>query len=170
MGTIRPSRRKRKACLYEPDTGSITYTLADFKAAVEKTTLELKDLQDRFAASLPESASLIFTAHFMMLKDKNFTGKMAALIEQGGSPVEAIQQVVQKYIKIFSDTPHAYMQEKAVDVEDLESVFSAILKPCIPLLPETGERFSWTQDIYPSDMMKLTADGIRGIVLGGRRC
>lgn len=31
----------------------------------------------------------------------------------------AIQQVALKYIKVFSDNPNAYMQEKAVDVEDL---------------------------------------------------
>lgn len=55
----------------------------DFQTAVEKTIDELKALQDKFAASLPESESLIFTAHFMMLKDKNFTGKMKTLIEQG---------------------------------------------------------------------------------------
>ena len=75
-GTIRPSRRKRKAILFEADTANVTYSPADFQTAVAKTIDELKALQDKFAASLPESESLIFTAHFMMLKDKNFTGKM----------------------------------------------------------------------------------------------
>ncbi len=167
LGTIRPSRRKRKACLYDLDQSGITYTLADFKTAVEKTIQELKNLQERFAASLPESASLIFTAHFMMLKDKNFTGKMADLVQQGHAPVEAVQQVVQKYIKIFSDTPHAYMQEKAVDVEDLGIRLLSHLKAVhTPATKDRGSIFV-TQDIYPSDMMKLTADGIRGIVLVG---
>ena len=83
LGTIRPSRRKRKAILFEADTANITYSLADFQTAVEKTIDELKDLQDKFASSLPESESLIFTAHFMMLKDKNFTGKMKTLFEMG---------------------------------------------------------------------------------------
>ncbi|WP_020588035.1 phosphoenolpyruvate--protein phosphotransferase [Desulfobacter curvatus] len=167
FGTIRPSRRKRKAILFEADTSNATYSLADFQTAVEKTIDELKALQDKFAASLPESESLIFTAHFMMLKDKNFTGKMKALIEQGISPVAAIQQVVLKYIKVFSDNPNAYMQEKAVDVEDLGIRLLSHLKAVhTPKAPDRGTIFV-TQDIYPSDMMKLTADGIRGIVLVG---
>jgi len=83
LGTIRPSRRNRKAILFEADTANITYSPADFQTAVEKTIDELKDLQDKFASSLPESESLIFTAHFMMLKDKNFTGKMKTLFEMG---------------------------------------------------------------------------------------
>ncbi|WP_321495458.1 phosphoenolpyruvate--protein phosphotransferase [uncultured Desulfobacter sp.] len=165
IGTIRPSRRRRKAILLEEDTSNITYSLADFQTAVEKTIDELKDLQDKFAASLPESESLIFTAHFMMLKDKNFTGKMKSLVEQGLSPVAAIQQVTQKYIKVFSDSPHAYMQEKAVDVEDLGIRLLSHLKTVhAPRAVDRGTIFV-TQDIYPSDMLKLTADGIRGIVL-----
>lgn len=167
LGTIRPSRRKRKTILFEPDTSNISYSLADFQTALEKTIDELKALQDKFAARLPESASLIFTAHFMMLKDKNFTGKMKTLIDQGLSPVAAIQQVTLKYIKIFSDNPNAYMQEKAVDVEDLGIRLLSHLKAVHT--PETKERGTIfvTQDIYPSDMMKLTADGIRGIVMVG---
>ncbi|MDQ1269443.1 MAG: phosphotransferase system, enzyme PtsP, partial [Thermodesulfobacteriota bacterium] len=167
FGTIRPSRRKRKAILFEADPSNVTYSLGDFQTAVEKTIDELKALQDKFAASLPESESLIFTAHFMMLKDKNFTGKMKTLIEQGLSPVAAIQQVALKYIKVFSDNPNAYMQEKAVDVEDLGIRLLSHLKAVhTPKAADRGTIFV-TQDIYPSDMMKLTADGIRGIVLVG---
>ncbi|WP_320044937.1 phosphoenolpyruvate--protein phosphotransferase [uncultured Desulfobacter sp.] len=166
-GTIRPSRRKRKAILFEADTSDSSYCLADFQTAVGKTIDELKLLQDKFAASLPESESLIFTAHFMMLKDKNFTGKMKSLIEQGISPVAAIQQIVQKYIKVFSDNPNAYMQEKAVDVEDLGIRLLSHLKALHTPTPSDRGTIFVTQDIYPSDMMKLTADGIRGIVLVG---
>lgn len=167
FGTIRPSRRKRKAILFEADPSNVTYSLGDFQTALEKTIDELKALQDKFAASLPESESLIFTAHFMMLKDKNFTGKMKTLIEQGLSPVAAIQQVALKYIKVFSDNPNAYMQEKAVDVEDLGIRLLSHLKAVhTPKAADRGTIFV-TQDIYPSDMMKLTADGIRGIVLVG---
>jgi len=71
------------------------------------------------ADRLPESASLIFTAHFMILKDKNFTGRMAQLIEEGVHPIGAVKKVARKYIDLFSASPQAYMRKKAVDVEDL---------------------------------------------------
>ncbi len=167
LGMIRPSKKNRKAMLYEPDTSGTVYTMDDFKAALEKTINELKELQDKYAASLPESASLIFTAHFMILKDKNFTGKMETLVAKGQPPVAVIQKLAQKYIKIFSDSPHTYLQEKAVDVEDLSIRLLSNLKASHS--PDTDHKGNIivAQDIYPSDMMKLTADGIKGIVLVG---
>ena len=38
VGMIRPSRKNRKAVIHEPDTSGKTYTLEDFKKALEKTT------------------------------------------------------------------------------------------------------------------------------------
>lgn len=164
-GSIRPSRLNKKAMLFEPDKSGVQYTAADFRKALEKTIAELKALQDNFAASLPESASLIFTAHFMMLKDKNFTGQMTALVDQGTPPVKAIQTLATKYIEIFSNSPHAYLREKAVDVEDLSIRLLSNLKDS-PQSPGKGN-IAVVRDIYPSDILKLSADGIRGIVLVG---
>lgn len=109
---------KRKSILYDPLLLKDPFTKNDFLGAIEKTTRELKDLQKRFAEKLPESASLIFTAHFMILKDKNFIGKMEAMIDQGTPPCEAVRKIAAKYMSIFSSSPHTYMQEKAEDVED----------------------------------------------------
>ena len=47
------------------------YTVEDFHQAVRQTSRQLADLQSRLAERLPESASLIFTAHFMILKTPN---------------------------------------------------------------------------------------------------
>ncbi|MBU2429384.1 MAG: GAF domain-containing protein, partial [Proteobacteria bacterium] len=74
---------KKRSVLYDPVAFEEQFTKKDFLRAVEKTTLELKELQKGFAQRLPESASLIFTAHFMILKDKNFIGKMETLIDEG---------------------------------------------------------------------------------------
>ena len=128
QGLVRPSSRNRKALLLEPDRSGRAYTLSDFTAALDKTVTELKELQDKFSATLPESASLIFTAHFMMLKDKHFTGKMENRITGGENAVAVIQDIARTYIRIFATSPHAYMQEKAVDVEDLSIRLLANLK------------------------------------------
>ncbi|HCY87588.1 MAG TPA: phosphoenolpyruvate--protein phosphotransferase [Desulfobacteraceae bacterium] len=167
FGMIRPSRKNRKAVIHTPDTSGKTYTLEDFKTALEKTTKELKELQEKFAASLPESASLIFTAHFMMLRDKKFTGKMEEKIREGRPPVEVVQELATKYISFFSESPHAYLREKAVDVEDLSIRLLSNLKAA--RRTETAARGSIVvaEDLYPSDILKLTADGIRGIILAG---
>ncbi len=167
QGQVRPSSRNRKALLLEPDRSGKSYTLTEFTEALDKTVKELRQLQDKFSASLPESASLIFTAHFMMLKDKNFTGKMANRINGGENAVAVIQDIARTYIRIFATSPHAYMQEKAVDVEDLSIRLLANLKDAGPGSPTGKGTIAVAQDLYPSDILKLVADGVQGIVLAG---
>ncbi|MCG8566830.1 MAG: phosphoenolpyruvate--protein phosphotransferase [Desulfobacterales bacterium] len=164
-GKSRIMGQNRKSALYGPAQPHSPYTKDDFKRALSRTTQELKSLQDEFAKRLPESATLIFTAHFMILKDKNFTGKMAALMDQGIAPLAAVKKVARKYIALFSSSPHAYMREKTVDVEDLTlrilSNFTEnrdeddLVKGSIVIAPE----------LYPSDMLRLAASNVKGIVL-----
>ena len=167
QGLVRPSSLNRKALLFEPDRTGRKFGLAAFSAALEKTVRDLKALQEKFSASLPESASLIFTAHFMMLKDKNFTGKMEKQIAAGEDAVRAIQDIAKTYIRIFATSPHAYLREKAMDVEDLSIRLLANLMD-----PQAGSTsgkgaIAVAQDLYPSDILKLVADGVQGIVLAG---
>ncbi|MBA3010180.1 MAG: phosphoenolpyruvate--protein phosphotransferase [Proteobacteria bacterium] len=166
-GQILFPNQNRKSLLYGPDPSPSLYTKADFTAAIERTSEELKSLQERFARRLPESASLIFTAHFMILKDKNFTGRMKQLMDEGQGPISAVKEVAQKYIDLFSCSPHAYMQEKAVDVEDLTiRILANFQDPATRRKAGKGS-IAVATEIYPSDILKLVADGIKGIILVG---
>ncbi len=166
-GQILIPNQNRKSLLYGPDPLKSGHGKSDFKEAVNRTTQELKSLQERFARRLPESVSLIFTAHFMILKDKNFTGRMVELIDEGLEPIAAIKQVAQKYINLFSTSPNAYMQEKAVDVEDLSiRILSNFQGPNTRKTKGKGSIVVATE-LYPSDILKLVADGIKGIILVG---
>jgi phosphotransferase system enzyme I (PtsP) len=100
---------------HRSDSGS----MADFRRAIGKTAEQLDVLQQRCAERLPESASLIFAAHFMMLKDPKFIDSMAAKIEAGLPATRAVRDVAGKYIDLFTDSPHPYIREKVSDIEDL---------------------------------------------------
>ncbi len=165
MGNALILDKKASSLLYDPKISTQHLEESDFIGALEKTTKELKALQKEFARRLPESASLIFTAHFMILKDKNFTGKMKDLIGEGLSPGRAIRDIAGKYIKVFSSSPHAYMREKAQDVEDLSI---RILKNLIS--DEKQDQYEKSsiviaRQIYPSDILKFVSAGIKGIIL-----
>ncbi len=165
LGKVVVLNGKRRSIIYDPVFEEERFTKKDFLRAVEKTTLELKDLQKGFAQRLPESASLIFTAHFMILKDKNFIGKMEALIDEGKTPCNAVRKVAARYISIFSSSPHAYMREKAQDVEDL----------CVRILNNFGSAneedqyekgsIAVARQVFPSDILKFVSAGIRGVIL-----
>ncbi len=148
--------------------GGTIYTMDDFQEAVKLTAIQLKEMENAFVERLPESASLIFTAHFMILKDPSFISKMTNLIENGMNPPEAVRRIANSYIKIFSSSPHAYMKEKANDVEDLGSrlLSNLICRSCGE--PSLGQkRVVISKELFPSDILKLAADEVAAIVLVG---
>ena len=164
-GKSRILGQNRKSALYGPARPHKPYTKADFKQAIDTTIQELKSLQDAFAQRLPESATLIFTAHFMILKDKNFTGQMTDLMDQGVPPLAAVKKVARKYIALFSASPHAYMQEKTVDVEDLTLRILSNFPGRSDEDDRVKGRIVIAQELYPSDMLRLAASNVKGIVL-----
>ena len=146
---------------------SSLFTLDDFKAAVAKTSEQVMALQSRLAKRLPESASLIFTAHFMILKDPKFIRKIESEIENGISPPDAVRKIAKHYIDIFSTSSHAYIREKVNDMEDLAG---RILKNMYGAragdepLTDPG-RIVIAAELYPSELLKLASEDVRGIVL-----
>ncbi|WP_319522588.1 phosphoenolpyruvate--protein phosphotransferase [uncultured Desulfosarcina sp.] len=143
-----------------------TGTLKDFMRAVETTGAQLNALQQRCARKLPESAALIFAAHFMMLKDPKFIGRMKERIEAGEPATQAVRAVARHYLDLFADSPHPYLREKVNDIEDLSGRLLNNLE-----LPESdgqgdfGGKVVVASEIYPSELLKLAAESVAGIVL-----
>ncbi len=141
-------------------------TMADFRRAVKKTGEQLSVLQQRCADRLPESAALIFAAHFMMLKDPKFIDRMAQQIEKGDPASRAVREVARHYLDLFADSPHPYIREKVSDIEDLAG---RLLNNLAPPSPDgngdTSNRVVIAQALYPSELLKLAAESVAGIVL-----
>jgi phosphotransferase system, enzyme I, PtsP len=159
--------RKRRSLLLEThgNEGFVT-TLNGFLDAVGATTDQLRLLQQRLAQRLPESAALIFEAHFMILKDPHFLGEMKSMIEQGQTPVVAVRMVIRHYIDRFSSSDSIYMREKAQDIEDLGIRLLNNLKKDRPKeFARSKERIVIAQELFPSDLLKLATEAVNGIVL-----
>lgn len=145
-----------------PESGS----MADFQKAVRKTAEQLDLLQQRCAERLPESASLIFAAHFMILKDRKFIDRMKAQIENGVPATRAVRAVAQHYLNLFADSPHPYIREKVNDIEDLAGrLLNNIASPEDGDRTDNGGRVVIARDLYPSELLKLAAESVAGIVL-----
>ncbi len=140
--------------------------MVDFRRAIGKTAEQLDTLQRRCAERLPESASLIFAAHFMMLKDPKFIDRMASKIEAGVPAIRAVRDVAAKYIDLFADSPHPYIREKVSDIEDLAGRLISNLAPSSPDGDgDSSGRVIIARALYPSELLKLAADSVAGIVL-----
>lgn len=148
---------------FEDDPG---YTLNDFQKAMQATVEQIKEMQFRFAQRLPESASLIFTAHIMMLKDARFVGEIKARIDQKMPVAAAIRSVAEHYVSLFSSSTHPLLREKAQDVEDLAGRLLANLgHPNRDSDFFSKNRVVIASTLYPSDVLKIASEDVQGIIL-----
>ncbi len=160
------ARENTLALFLHHDPGR-TYTLEDFRNAVAATESQLEELQEQVEHKLSDAASLIFTAHLMILKDKEFIGKITQRIESGMNAPAAVAGVATDYMQTLLASNNAYMREKINDIEDLAVRL-------INNLIREGEEVSVykdhviiTQGLFPSDLLKLSSEGAKAIVLVG---
>ncbi len=143
-----------------------TWTLYDFETAVENTRTQIAELQEKLDQTLPETAALIFTAHQMILKDPNFIDGVKKLIGEGMAPPSAVLKIARHYINLFRNNENAYIQEKANDVEDLaRRILGNLLHGGQSDTPPCRDRIVIAKELFPSDMLMLSAEGVKGIIL-----
>ena len=145
---------------------SYEFSLTDFHCAVQNTTDQIQKLQSRFAQRLAESASLIFTAHLMILKDVRFINEMERMINIGMSVPAAIKSVTKRYVDLFESSAYGHIKEKANDVKDLAGRILRNLEhryQDAPILIEN--RIVVASELYPSDILRLASEDIKGLVL-----
>lgn len=142
--------------------------LAAFRTALQTTARQLEGFQQGLEEKLADIGALIFSAHLLMLKDRNYSEKIEARITAGTHPGRAIAEVTHEFMHLFQTMADPYMQEKAVDIEDLGK------RLIENLLFEEGEKIDYegriiiARNLYPSDIIRYFSEGIAGIVsIGG---
>lgn len=143
------------------------HTLDDFVRAVARTEEQLQFMQQQMDERLADVASMIFSAHLIMLKDSGFSGEMQRLIKEGAAPAAAIMQVVDTYENLFSKSHNTLLREKVQDVQDLGR---RLLRN---LSSESEDHVDYRGyviiglDLYPSDILKLVAQHAEAIIQVG---
>jgi phosphotransferase system enzyme I (PtsP) len=141
------------------------YGLADLQKALTKTEKELETLQKLVEDKLSDAASMIFTSHLLILKDKSFLAAMTTPVQKGKNAPDAVIAAGQKYITLFAASPVPYMREKVHDIEDLVTRLIRNLAGKEAKLPPVRHRIVIANDLYPSDLLKLSSEEVKGIVL-----
>lgn len=158
---------KSQGLLVSVETGAEEqYTLPDFHRAVRETTDQLRELQSRFAQRMAEGASLIFSAHLMILKDKRFFSEMEKLIRNGESVPSAVKRVAGYYIGLYESSDFEHIRDKANDVRDLAGRILKNLEQRVQVNLNLSEnRIIIAPELYPSDVLRLASEDIKGIIL-----
>ncbi len=147
--------------------GSKSYTIEDFDTAIETTLDQLKQIEDQLGESLSDIAGLIFTAHYLMLKDPNFTGMMREKIEGGESVDAAVRSVSDMYAQLMASTDNPRIQEKEQDVRDLEHRLLANLFNKASDHSDYSDLVIIAQTIYPSELVRFWVQNAKAVVLLG---
>ena len=142
-----------------------TYGKRDFEQAVVATEHQLEELQAKVEDKLSDVASLIFTAHLLILKDPEFTGGVLARIGRGESAPRAVLHVASSYLQRFERSESAYIKDKVHDVKDVVvRLLSNIVGESAAIDSQPGS-IVVARELYPSDLLELSALGAAGVVL-----
>jgi phosphotransferase system enzyme I (PtsP) len=165
MGPARIVDRNKTFECFSKKTFSKRYGLDDFLNAITETELQLETLQKQVEEKLSDVASLIFTAHLLLLKDKEFVGSMQRKIEEGSEVPDAIISVAKHYIDIFSRGSNFYIREKVQDIEDLSIRLLGNLVPELKAEYQCSDHIIISTELFPSDMLKISSENALGIIL-----
>ncbi len=143
------------------------YTLEDFYDAVTRTAQQLESLQEQVEERLSDAASLIFAAHLMILKDKEFVGKIVGRVEAGVNPPVAVAEAASEFTQGFLASDSAYMREKVNDVEDLTVRLVNNLMSRSEESYVSRNHVVITRTMFPSDLLKLSSEGAAAVILVG---
>jgi phosphotransferase system enzyme I (PtsP) len=141
------------------------WTIADFHRSLAKTEYQLETLQLQMEERHADVASMIFSAHLLIVKDEKFSGAMLALMNNGTPVVEAITTVVNQYIHRFSSSPNPRLREKVQDVKDIGRRLVKNLQPGEETTGDYRGRIIIAGELMPSDILKIFAQKAEGLVL-----
>lgn len=143
------------------------FTAEDFSRALKLTEQQLEELQNKLQESLADVASMIFSAHILIIKDEKFAGAMIEKIRRGTPPPRAIGEVVDHYIQLFSSSANPRLREKVQDVKDLGLRLIQNLRDDAEVSVDYDGHIVIAGELLPSDVLKLSAQKAGGIVQVG---
>ncbi len=143
------------------------YTERDFNEALDCTIRQLEHIHYELETQYADIASLIFSAHLLILKSSSFVSTIRNHIHEGTSPQLAIARVVDSYVQVFSSQEDVRFQEKALDVQDLGH------RLMLNLIQADAHEADYTNSIIvaaglvPSDILRFSAQRAQALVLIG---
>lgn len=140
-------------------------TIEDFNKALTLTESQLNSFQRDMEERLADVASLIFSAHLLILKDHEFSGAMLKLIQEGTHPAVAVSRIVEDFCQLFSASNNVRLQEKVHDVRDLGSRILLNLLDRHGNIQNCSGGIVVAESLLPSDLVRMSAQKIGGIVL-----
>ena len=144
-----------------------------FKEALLKTKEEIVEIKKRISEDMGLEHGQIFSAHLLVIDDSMLIEEVVSKLKKEKLSIEYVfQDVLRKYIKVFSEMDDDYLKERISDIND---VGRRILKNLIgakeDILSNLKEKvIVVAYDLSPSDTATMHKKNVRGFAtdIGGR--
>ncbi|MEH7276470.1 phosphoenolpyruvate--protein phosphotransferase [Neobacillus vireti] len=166
--------------LVEPDLSFKKHSVEDitsevnrYKAAIEKTKVELEAIRDRAQIELGADKAAIFEAHLLVLTDPELNGPIEDKIKSENVNAEAaLKETADMFVMMFEQMENEYMKERAADIRDVtKRVLSHLLGVHLVNPSMIAEEvIIVAEDLTPSDTAQLNRQYVLGFTtdIGGR--
>jgi phosphotransferase system enzyme I (PtsP) len=165
LGPSKVELKSRSLDVFDERAASSHHTLKDFQEAVIRTRIQLTERQQAVEERLSDVASMIFTAHLMLLQDELFYGHIVANINTGMSAEKAILATARHFIALFTAQDNLYMREKADDLRDLSLRLFENLQVAEQVQTSYKNHIVIARELLPSDLLVLSSEEIAGLLL-----
>ena len=139
--------------------------------ALERTRKDFDALRSRVEGLSPQDEAIL-DAQIMYLEDVSFKDKVLVHISEGYSAEYSLKRVVMDTVDSFRSMNNHYLQERAVELEDL---FREVLGNLLGLERSNSKVFSRdtiliASDLSPTELIGLNQERLKGIALarGGK--
>jgi phosphotransferase system enzyme I (PtsI) len=144
-----------------------------FEDALIQTRKEILELQKRISAEMGQEEAQIFDAHILVLEDRMIIEEVIARLKREHINVAYIfNEVLKKYIEIFSKIEDEYLKERTSDINDVgKRILRNLLGKQPKGLGELKEKVVVVaHDLSPSDTASMHNQNVSAFVtdVGGK--
>jgi phosphotransferase system enzyme I (PtsI) len=144
-----------------------------FKDALAQTKGEILDIKKRISDEMGAQHGQIFSAHLLVIDDSMLIEEVVAKLKKEKLSIEYVfQDVLRRYIKVFSEMDDEYLKERISDIND---VGRRILKNLIGAKEDALSNLKdkvvvIAYDLSPSDTATMHKKNVKGFAtdIGGR--
>jgi phosphotransferase system enzyme I (PtsI) len=144
-----------------------------FEEALIKTRREIIELQKRISVDMGQEEAQIFDAHLLVLEDRMLIEEVISRLKKEQANVAYIfQEVLKKYIDVFSKIEDEYLKERIADVNDVgKRILRNLLGKERKNLKDLQEKaVIVSHDLSPSDTAAMYKQNVCAFVtdIGGK--
>jgi phosphotransferase system enzyme I (PtsP) len=139
-----------------------------YRDAVTVTRTQVDELSGRIEGQVPEDVQAIFQIYSHLLDANSLGHEVEARIKLGWDAASSLKFVVENYIEQFRSMSDPYMQERAVDIEDLSNrILANILGSDSPnkrVLDPTANAILVAEEVTAPMLAEFSGNQLVGII------